>query len=68
MSQLISVIAPVSRAIDTTRQLLFAPFAMVKWLALGFTAWLAMLGGNGSMANFGNFFSGPHDAEPLQAA
>ncbi len=39
----ISVIAPAGKALDTVRQLLFAPFNLVKWLGLGFTAWLATL-------------------------
>ncbi len=68
MSQPVSVIAPVRSAIDTTRRLLFAPFDLVKWLGLGFTAWLAMLSDGGWPANFGNLLGGPPDAQPFQAA
>lgn len=38
------VITPVSRAWDHTLQLLFRPFDLGRWLAIGFTAWLATLG------------------------
>ncbi len=66
MLKTISVIAPVSRAIDTTKQLLFAPFDLLKWLGLGFTAWLALLGGNTNAMN-GNLF-GKLVALPFQMA
>jgi hypothetical protein len=33
----------VGRALDTVRRVLFKPFDLVKWLGLGFTAWLASL-------------------------
>ncbi|MFA5043696.1 MAG: hypothetical protein WC381_02090 [Kiritimatiellia bacterium] len=39
----ISVVEPVGKALGTVRQALFAPFNAVKWLGLGFTAWLASL-------------------------
>jgi len=39
----ISVVEPVGKALGTVRQVLFAPFNFVKWLGLGFTAWLASL-------------------------
>jgi len=48
-----SVIAPVGMALETVRRVLFQPFNLVKWLAIGFTAWLAVLeGGIGSGFNF----------------
>jgi hypothetical protein len=40
----ISVIDPISQAIDRTRDVLFRPFDAGKWLVLGFCAWLAQLG------------------------
>jgi hypothetical protein len=43
----ISVIDPLSRAILWSREVLFRPFDPVKWLVLGFCAWLAMLGEGG---------------------
>jgi hypothetical protein len=68
MSQSISVIEPLRRAMDTTRRLLFAPFDLVKWLGLGFTAWLAMLGEGGGGANFGNSFGSPHHSPVMKEA
>jgi hypothetical protein len=48
-----SVLAPVGMALETVRRVLFQPFNLVKWLAIGFTAWLAVLeGGMGSGFNF----------------
>ena len=38
-----SVLAPVGMALETVRRVLFQPFNFVKWLAIGFTAWLALL-------------------------
>lgn len=38
-----SVIAPVGMALETVRRVLFQQFNLVKWLAIGFTAWLAGL-------------------------
>ena len=40
----VSVIAPISPAIERTRRLLFQPFAFSRWFAIGFCAWLARLG------------------------
>jgi hypothetical protein len=42
-----SVTDPVSRALDWAGQVLFRPFDIVKWLVLGFCAWLAALGEGG---------------------
>ncbi len=46
----VSVVDPVSPAIAWTKRVLFRPFDLVKWLAVGFCAWLAALGEGG--ANF----------------
>jgi hypothetical protein len=46
----ISVIEPISQAFEKTKQILFNPFDMSKWFAIGFCAWLANLcqgGGSG---------------------
>jgi len=43
----VSVIDPISRAIDWTTEVLFRPFRIEKWFVLGFCAWLAMLGQGG---------------------
>ncbi|MBU4429332.1 MAG: hypothetical protein KKE37_08280, partial [Verrucomicrobia bacterium] len=45
----------------------FSPFDMVKWLGLGFTAWLSLLGSGSPVLNFGNFWN-KDSSEPLQAA
>lgn len=66
MSQSISVIEPVSRAMTTVKQILFSPFDMAKWLGLGFTAWLAMLGNGSPTFNTGNFWNNKSGGQPLQ--
>lgn len=49
----ISVTAPVELAIEHVKQVLFKPFEMAKWLAIGFCAWLAGSGGGGFHFNGG---------------
>lgn len=68
--QTVSVIAPVGRALESTRQILFAPFDLVKWLGLGFTAWLASLtsGGFNTGFNFNFPSTSPHISATAQAA
>jgi hypothetical protein len=51
---------PFQHAFDHTAQLLFKPFNIGKWFALGFSAWLAsfLAGGNGANFNWpGNNYS-----------
>jgi len=48
----ISYIEPVSRAFSRMRAILFYPFKLSHWFALGFTAWLAVLGETYSSFNF----------------
>ncbi len=43
----ISYFPPFERAFAGMKQRLFRPFNLGKWFAIGFTAWLAMLGENG---------------------
>ncbi|MGK0186754.1 MAG: hypothetical protein ACI9R3_002537 [Verrucomicrobiales bacterium] len=45
---------PVSLAMERTKRILFQPFSIAKWFALGFTAWLAQLleGGCSISSNF----------------
>jgi len=38
-----SVLMPVGMALETVRRVLFQPFNFVKWMVIGFTAWLALL-------------------------
>jgi len=50
----ISVIDPISPAIDRVKTILFRPFDVGKWFIIGFCAWLAYLGrGGGPSFNFG---------------
>ncbi|MHC4882034.1 MAG: DUF7544 domain-containing protein [Planctomycetota bacterium] len=53
----ISVIEPIGAAIEKTKQILFQPFDMIKWFAIGFCAWLATLGNGGGGGGFN--FGGP---------
>jgi hypothetical protein len=59
-TQTISVISPVTTAIDRVKLMLFNPFNFEKWFAIGFCAWLATLGqgGGGGGYNFGNKWGG----------
>lgn len=43
----VSVTDPIGRAIDCARRILFQPFDLGKWFAIGFCAWLAQLGEQG---------------------
>jgi hypothetical protein len=43
----VSVIAPIQPAIERARRLLFQPFDLARWFAIGFCAWLARLGEGG---------------------
>ncbi len=52
--QRISVIDPISPAIEHVRLMLFKPFDLSKWLVIGFCAWLAQLGQGGSGGGGGN--------------
>ncbi|MHC4462556.1 MAG: DUF7544 domain-containing protein [Planctomycetota bacterium] len=54
----ISVIDPISPAIERVKIILFRPFDIGKWFVIGFCAWLAFLGeGGGPSFNFN--FGGP---------
>jgi len=43
----ISVIDPISPAIQRVKDVLFKPFVLGRWFTIGFCAWLAYLGGGG---------------------
>jgi len=43
----VSFVEPLSRAGERTRNMLFGPFELVKWLVLGFSVWLANLANGG---------------------
>jgi len=58
----ISVIDPISPAIEWVKTILFRPFDLGKWFVIGFCAWLAFLGeGGGPNFNF-NFGRQRHGA------
>ncbi len=50
----ISVIDPISPAIERVKTVLFQPFVLQRWFVIGFCAWLAFLGsgGGGVPTNF----------------
>jgi len=48
----ISVVEPVSPALEHVKRLLFKPFDLGKWFTIGFCAWLAGLGESGGGGNF----------------
>lgn len=53
---MISIKEPIQPAIAHTRRILFEPFSAKKWFVLGFSAFLAELGGGGSYRFTGNPF------------
>ena len=64
----ISVIDPISPAIQRVKDILFKPFDLGKWFTIGFCAWLAYLGcGGGSGGGGGgphwNAFHKPHEQQ-----
>ena len=63
MMPMISVTDPISPAVAHTRRILFEPFSMRKWFVLGFSAFLAGLGGGGSY----NFNGNPFDRSSRDA-
>jgi hypothetical protein len=54
----VSVLDPISPAIERVKTILFRPFDLGKWFVIGFCAWLACLG-SGPRGNF-NFNYRPH--------
>jgi len=62
----ISVIDPISPAVERVKTLLFKPFDLGKWFTIGFCAWLAYLGTGGSGGGGGgnwNASRGQHQAK-----
>ena len=62
----ISVIEPISSALEKVKSTLFKPFEMGKWFTIGFCAWLTFLGRSGLNFHF-NFPFGNlhHSGSPL---
>lgn len=50
----ISVIDPITPAIDRTRLMLFQPFDLGRWFVIGFCAWLANFGKGGGSGGGGH--------------
>jgi hypothetical protein len=53
---MISITDPIQPAIAHAKRILFQPFRAKKWFVLGFSAFLAQLGGGGSYSYRGNPF------------
>lgn len=64
----ISVIEPVGKAIEKTKEILFRPFDFKKWCVLAFCAWLATLGEGGGGGNSGGNFNAPQRGGGPEAA
>jgi hypothetical protein len=58
----VSVIDPVTPAIDRVKLILFRPFDLGKWFVIGFCAWLAYLGTGGGGGSGGG--GGPRYSVP----
>jgi len=61
----VSVTTPVEAAWESMKRVLFMPFDIGKWFALGFSAWLASLLEGGGGGNF-NYRSSGRGANSLQ--
>jgi hypothetical protein len=59
----ISVVEPLSAAVERVKMVLFRPFDLSKWFVIGFCAWLAELGkgGGGGWGGGGHGQSSGHD-------
>jgi hypothetical protein len=61
----VSVIDPISPAIERVKLVLFSPFDLRKWFVIGFCAWLAYLGtGGGGGGGSGGGGGGPRYTGP----
>ncbi len=65
--QHVSVIDPIGPAIEQVRLMLFKPFDLAKWLAVGFCAWLAYLGQGGGPGGLNFNFSDHNHTQNLSA-
>jgi hypothetical protein len=57
----VSVIDPISLAIDRVKLMLFNPFDLSRWFVIGFCAWLACLGPGGGGGGGGPRYTFPGD-------
>jgi hypothetical protein len=60
----VSYIAPLTRGWDRMTRILFTPFDLVRWLTIGFAAWLASLVDAGSWGGW-QFNFGDHSGREL---
>ncbi len=61
----ISVIDPISPAIERVKTILFQPFVLRRWFVIGFCAWLAYLGSGGGGGGGPHFnFPGGQQHDP----
>ena len=56
----VSVIDPITPAIERAKIMLFRPFELKRWFVIGFCAWLAYLGSGGGGGGGGNLNVGDH--------
>jgi hypothetical protein len=63
----ISVIDPITPAIERVKEILFRPFDFRKWFVIGFCAWLAYLGSNGGGGGGGPHWNAPHKPHEQKA-
>jgi hypothetical protein len=64
----VSVIDPISPAIQRVKDVLFKPFVLGRWFTIGFCAWLAYLGsGGGGVGGGGPPYNAPHKPHEQQA-
>jgi hypothetical protein len=54
--------APVAKAWDRMKEILFRPFNLEKWMVMGFAAWLAGVSGGSGGSGGGNNFSQAADS------
>jgi hypothetical protein len=59
----VSVIDPISPAIERVKVMLFKPFDLGKWFIIGFCAWLAYLGSGGGGGGGGPHWNAPHEQQ-----
>lgn len=63
----VSVIDPITPAINRVKVMLFKPFDLGKWFVIGFCAWLAYLGSGGSGGGGGPNYNVPHKPHEQEA-
>jgi hypothetical protein len=63
----VSVIDPITPAINRAKIMLFKPFELRKWFVIGFCAWLAYLGSGGGGGGGGPYFNAPHKPHEQKA-